>query len=140
MSGSSGKVKITFGGNRYLGQVSGSQPRGIGTYAGSAIAGGWCHRAPSPARDLAVPWLASTQMGDSAVITGLTAAIVAATVYRSQNQEHTTAPGLSRVKDGPYRVPLARQVSYRAVAAPAYRPCPRLAGRPMIRFIMGGCR
>jgi hypothetical protein len=73
------------------------------------------------------------------VITGLTAAIAAGRVSRSQNKKRT-APGLCDVNDGPYPVPLARQVSHRVVAAPAYRVRSLLAGRPVIRFIMGGRR
>lgn len=75
-------------------------------------------------------------MGDGAVITGLTAAIAAARASRSRNQIHS-APGLFDVNDGPLPSALASQVSRRAVAAPVYRPDPLLAGRPVIRFVMG---
>lgn len=77
--------------------------------------------------------------GDSAVITGLTTAIVAAGPSRSHNQKHA-ALGPFNVNDGAYPVPPACQVSRRLVAAPAGRLRPLVADRPVLRFIKGGRR
>jgi hypothetical protein len=131
--------EIPMGGNRYSGQVSVGQPWGIGTYAGSATADGWCCRCAAPGAGPGVSMAGpSTRMGDNAVITGLTAAIVAARPSRSRDQKGA-AFGLCDAADGPCPVPHARQVSCRAIAASVgRRPLP--AGRPVIRFIMGGCR